>query len=186
MILLIDNYDSFTYNIVHSVERLGHDVEVLRNDYEPGRIDFGRYTSIILSPGPSSPDNSGITLGVIEKNPGLPLLGICLGMQAIVQHFGGRIVRAPGIVHGKQDTISHTGDGLFHGLPQKFRVVRYHSLCAEKKSFPGVLDIEAYSTDGVIQGVKHKEKKIFGIQFHPESYMTEHGDLIFKNFLRLQ
>jgi len=186
MILLIDNYDSFTYNVVHSLEKLGEDVEVIRNDHDFNAIDFGMYSAVILSPGPSNPDNAGITLDVIENNPGLPLLGICLGMQAIVQSFGGKIVRAPGIVHGKQDSISHTGESLFYGIPQKFKAVRYHSLCAEKASFPGVLDIEAYSSDGVIQGIKHKEKNIFGIQFHPESYMTEHGDAIFKNFLSLQ
>ncbi len=183
MILLVDNYDSFTYNIVHALERLGEDVNVIRNDHDFEAIDFSRYSSIIISPGPSNPDNAGITLKVIEKNPGLPLLGICLGMQAIVQSFGGRIVRAPGIVHGKQDTISHTGDGLFHGVPQKFKAVRYHSLCAEKDTFPEVLDIEAFSSDGVIQGIRHKHENIFGIQFHPESYMTEHGETIFRNFL---
>ncbi len=185
MILLIDNYDSFTYNIVHSLERLGEEVEVFRNDHDFDSIDFSRYSSIVLSPGPSNPDNSGITLDVIGKNPGLPLLGICLGMQAIVQNFGGRIVRAPGIVHGKQDTISHTGEGLFENVPQKFRAVRYHSLCADKDGFPEVLDIEAFSSDGVIQGVKHRSEKIFGIQFHPESYMTEFGDEIFRNFLNI-
>lgn len=186
MILLVDNYDSFTYNVVHSLERLGEDVEVIRNDHDFNLIDFSRYKAVILSPGPSNPDNAGITLDVIEKNPGLPLLGICLGMQAIVQSFGGKIVRAPGIVHGKQDTISHTGEGLFHGVPQKFRAVRYHSLCAEKESFPETLDIEAFSSDGVIQGVRHKNKNIYGIQFHPESYMTEYGDDIFRNFLNQQ
>lgn len=186
MILLVDNYDSFTYNIVHSLERLGGDVDVIRNDHDFDSIDFSRYGAIILSPGPSNPDNAGITLEVIKKNPGLPLLGICLGMQAVVQSFGGRIVRAPGIIHGKQDTISHTGEWLFNGLPQKFRAVRYHSLCADKNSFPEVLDIEAFSSDGVIQGIRHKSEKVFGIQFHPESYMTEYGDEIFRNFLGMQ
>jgi anthranilate synthase/aminodeoxychorismate synthase-like glutamine amidotransferase len=186
MILLVDNYDSFTYNVVHSLERLGESVEVIRNDHDFNKIDFSRYKAVILSPGPSNPDNAGITLEVIKKNPGLPLLGICLGMQAIVQSFGGKIVRAPEIVHGKQDTISHTGEGLFYGVPQKFRAVRYHSLCAGKESFPVDLDIEAFSSDGVIQGIRHKNKKIYGIQFHPESYMTEYGDDIFRNFLKQQ
>lgn len=186
MILLIDNYDSFTYNIVHSLERLGETVDVIRNDHEFELIDFLKYSSVVISPGPSHPDNAGNTLDVIKGNPGLPLLGICLGMQAIVRHFGGKIVRAPGIVHGKQDTISHTGEGLFRGLPQKFRAVRYHSLCAEKESFPGILDIEAFSPDGVIQGVRHRNEKVFGIQFHPESYMTEYGDQIFRNFLAMR
>lgn len=186
MILLVDNYDSFTYNVVHSLERLGEDVDVIRNDHNFDLIDFSSYKAVIISPGPSNPDNAGITLDVIGKNPGLPLLGICLGMQAIVQSFGGKIVRAPGIVHGKQDTISHTGEGLFQGVPQKFKAVRYHSLCAEKVSFPDSLDIEAFSSDGVIQGIKHKTKKIYGIQFHPESYMTEYGDNIFRNFLSIQ
>lgn len=185
MILLIDNYDSFTYNISHLIEVLGYEVEVLKNDHDFDRIDFTKYNSIVISPGPSNPDNSGITLDVINKNPGLPLLGICLGMQAIVQSFGGKIVRAPGIIHGKQDIISHTGESLFNGLPQKFKAVRYHSLCAEKESFPDELEIEAYSSDGVIQGIRHKERNIFGIQFHPESYMTEYGDKLLMNFLTI-
>ncbi len=183
MILMIDNYDSFSYNIVHCFESMGHDVEVIMNDHDIETIDFEKYTSIVISPGPSNPDNAGITLEVIRRNPGLPLLGICLGMQAIVQEYGGRIVRAPGIVHGKQDVISHTGENIFRDLPQRFKAVRYHSLCAEKETFPESLEIEAYSSDGVIQGVSHKELPVFGIQFHPESYMTEHGIKLLQNFV---
>jgi len=183
MILLIDNYDSFSYNIVHCFETMGQDVDVIMNDHDIELIDFTKYSSIVISPGPSNPDNAGITLDVIRKNPGLPILGICLGMQAIVQHFGGSIVRAPSIVHGKQDVISHTGENIFHNIPQRFKAVRYHSLCAEKESFPAELEIEAYSSDGVIQGIRHKELPVFGIQFHPESYMTEHGIALLRNFI---
>ncbi len=185
MILLVDNYDSFTYNIVQLIEKLGYDVEVVRNDFPFEAIDFSKYSSIVLSPGPSNPDNSGITMDVIDYNHGLPILGVCLGMQAIVQSFGGRIIKAPYIVHGKQDVISHTGEGIFKGVPEKFKAVRYHSLCAEKESLPQCLEIEAFSSDGVIQAVRHRSKKIFGIQFHPESYMTEYGDIIMKNFFEL-
>lgn len=185
MILMIDNYDSFSYNIVHCLESMNMDVEVIMNDHDIDSIDFLKYSSIVLSPGPSNPDNAGITLEVIRKNPGLPILGICLGMQAIVQEYGGIIVRAPGIVHGKQDVISHTGENIFRDIPQRFKAVRYHSLCADKDNFPEDLEIEAYSSDGVIQGVRHKEKPVFGIQFHPESYMTEHGMTLLKNFIEI-
>lgn len=185
MILMIDNYDSFSYNIVHCFENMGHDIEVVMNDCDIDLVDFSKYSSIVISPGPSNPDNAGITLDVIRRNPGLPLLGICLGMQAIVQEYGGTIVRAPEIVHGKQDVISHTGENIFKGIPQRFKAVRYHSLCAEKESFPDVLEVEAYSSDGVIQGVSHKSMPVFGIQFHPESYMTEHGMTLLENFISI-
>ena len=185
MILLVDNYDSFSYNIVHCFESIGLDVEVVMNDHDIDTIDFSKYSSIVLSPGPSNPDNAGITLEVIRKNPGLPMLGICLGMQAIVQEYGGEIVRAPEIVHGKQDVISHTGENIFRNIPQRFKAVRYHSLCADKTAFPQPLEIEAYSSDGVIQGVSHKELDVFGIQFHPESYMTEHGVALLRNFIEI-
>ena len=185
MILMIYNYDSFSYNIVHCFESMGIDVEVIMNDHDINAVDFLKYSSIVISPGPSNPDNAGITLEIIRKNPGLPLLGICLGMQSIVQMYGGVIVRAPEIVHGKQDVISHTGENLFKNIPQRFKAVRYHSLCAEKETFPQALEIEAYSSDGVIQGVSHRELPVFGIQFHPESYMTEHGMTLLKNFIEI-
>ncbi len=185
MILMIDNYDSFSYNIVHCFETMGVDIHVIRNDHDINSIDFSQYSAIVISPGPSNPDNAGITMEIIRRNPGLPMLGICLGMQAIVQEYGGKIVRAPFIVHGKQDVISHTGENIFRDIPQRFRAVRYHSLCAEKNSFPDTLEIEAYSSDGVIQAVSHKEKPVFGIQFHPESYMTEYGMTLLKNFLEI-
>jgi len=185
MILMIDNYDSFSYNIVHCFDFMGHDVDVIMNDHNIDAVDFSKYSSIVISPGPSNPDNAGITLEVIRKNPGLPLLGICLGMQAIVQEYGGKIVRAPEIVHGKQDVISHTGENLFYNIPQRFKAVRYHSLCADKNTFPEVLEIDAYSTDGVIQGVSHRSLPVFGIQFHPESYMTEHGLTLLENFVKI-
>lgn len=185
MILMVDNYDSFSYNIVHCFESMGLDVEVIKNDHDLDLIDFSKYSSIVISPGPSNPDNAGITLEIIKRNPGLPLLGICLGMQAIVQEYGGKIVRAPFIVHGKQDVISHTGDNIFRNIPQRFKAVRYHSLCAEKETFPGTLEIEAYSSDGVIQAVRHKKIPVFGIQFHPESYMTEYGMTLLQNFIEM-
>ena len=185
MMLMIDNYDSFTYNIVHSIEKTGIDVDVVRNDADIDSIDFEKYGAIILSPGPSDPDNAGITIDVIKRNINLPILGVCLGMQAIVQAFGGRIIRAPEIMHGKQDVINHTGENLFHDIPQKFKAVRYHSLCAEKSSLPVELEIEAFSSDGTIQAVKHVKNKIFGVQFHPESFMTEYGDVLLSNFISI-
>ena len=185
MMLMIDNYDSFTYNIVHSIEKTGLCVDVVRNDADIDSIDFDKYGAIILSPGPSDPDHAGITLEVIRRNKAKPMLGVCLGMQAIVQAFGGAIVRAPGIMHGKQDMINHTGENIFADIPQKFKAVRYHSLCAEKSSLPVELEIEAFSSDGTIQAVKHIHQRIFGVQFHPESFMTEHGDELLGNFISI-
>jgi anthranilate synthase component 2 len=185
MILMIDNYDSFTYNIVHNIEKTGLDVKVIRNDENIEYIDFDEFSAIILSPGPSNPDNAGITLEVIKRTLGRPILGVCLGMQAIVQSFGGKIVGAPQIMHGKQDIINHTGENIFENIPQKFKAVRYHSLCAEKSSLPVELEIEAFSSDGTIQAVKHVKDKIFGVQFHPESFMTEHGEVLLGNFISI-
>jgi len=185
MILMLDNYDSFTYNIVHEIEKMGYNIEVLRNDYDIEKIDFDKYEAIILSPGPSNPDNAGITLEVIKRNLHKPMLGICLGMQAMVQAFGGKIVKASQIMHGKIDYISHTGENIFAGIPQRFKAVRYHSLCGEKESFPEVLEVEAHSSDGTIQGISHKEYPVYGVQFHPESFETEYGDALFKNFIDL-
>lgn len=185
MVLLIDNYDSFTYNIVHMVEAMGYDVDVFRNDYPVEQIDLSKYTSVILSPGPSTPENSGITLDILKIIGRTPVLGICLGMQAIVHVSGGKVIKAPCAVHGKQDIISHTGDGIFRGIPQRFKAVRYHSLCAEKETLPYGLEVEAYSSDGVIQAVRHVERNIYGLQFHPESFMTEYGEKLMNNFLSI-
>ena len=185
MILMIDNYDSFTYNIVHNIEKTGLEVKVVRNDEDIETIDFDEFSSIILSPGPSNPDNAGITLEVIKRNLNRPILGVCLGMQAIVQSFGGRIVGAPQIMHGKQDVINHTGENIFENIPQKFKAVRYHSLCAEKSSLPRDIEIEAFSSDGTIQAVKHVKYPVYGVQFHPESFMTEHGDTLLNNFISI-
>ncbi len=185
MILMIDNYDSFTYNIVHSIEKMGYDIEIFRNDSDINSIDFDKYEAVIISPGPSCPSNAGISLEVIKKNMNRPILGICLGMQAIVESLGGVITGAPVIMHGKQDSINHTGDNIFRNVPQRFKAVRYHSLCAQKEMMPDVLEIEAYSTDGTIQAVRHRNLPVFGVQFHPESYETEHGDKIFENFLSI-
>lgn len=185
MILMIDNYDSFTYNIVHIIEKTGLDVKVIRNDQDIDSIEFDKYSAIIISPGPSNPDNAGITLEVIKRNLNMPMLGVCLGMQAIVQCFGGSIVGAPQIMHGKEDIINHTGENIFENIPQKFKAVRYHSLCAEKSSIPDELEIEAFSSDGTIQAVKHVKYPLFGVQFHPESFMTEHGDTLLENFISI-
>ncbi len=185
MILMIDNYDSFTYNIIHEIEKMGYDIDVVRNDHNIEDIDFDRYDAIILSPGPSNPDNAGITLEVIKRNLDKPMLGICLGMQAMVQAFGGKVVRASQIMHGKIDYISHTGENIFSGIPQRFKAVRYHSLCGQKDTLPEDLEIEAHSSDGTIQGISHKKYKIYGVQFHPESYETEFGSRLFENFISI-
>jgi anthranilate synthase/aminodeoxychorismate synthase-like glutamine amidotransferase len=183
MLVMIDNYDSFTYNLVQYFEQCGEAVDVKRNDEPIGSIDFGKYTGIILSPGPSVPENSGITLDIIERHSDMPILGVCLGMQAIAFQFGGKIIRAKKIMHGKIDTIRHFGADIFSGIPESFSAVRYHSLVASTDSLPGCFDVTARSSDDDIMGISHREKYIRGIQFHPESYLTEHGMKMIKNFI---
>jgi len=185
MILMIDNYDSFTYNLVHYLEELGADIEVRRNDKlttdEALALDP---RAIILSPGPCSPNEAGICLELIAAAPEtMPILGVCLGHQAIGQAFGGRVVGASAIMHGKISTITCEDRGLFRGLPRTFLGTRYHSLAVERASLPDVLQVDAETADGQIMGLSHKTRPIFGVQFHPESIASEHGHAILKNFL---
>lgn len=185
MILLIDNYDSFTFNVEQYLAELGAKVKVVRNDeISLSQISRLKPKAIVISPGPGNPDEAGITLPLIEEFKGhIPLLGICLGHQAIGQAFGGRVKRAPRMMHGKLSEIVHDGKGLFQGLPKKFSVTRYHSLHVEEASLPSSLKITARTEDGLIMGLRHKKYFIEGVQFHPESYLTEHGHSMLQNFL---
>ena len=185
MLLMIDNYDSFTYNLVQYFAELGEEVKVFRNDEisvdEIAKINPAR---ICISPGPCSPAEAGISVATIQRYAGqIPILGVCLGHQAIGEAFGGKIIRAQKVMHGKTDDIHHTGVGVFKDLPNPFKVTRYHSLAIEKSSLPSVLEITATSSDGEIMGVRHKELAVEGVQFHPESVLTEHGHTMLANFL---
>lgn len=184
-LLMIDNYDSFTYNIVQYFCELGAEVEVFRNDeITIAGIAARAPDLLVVSPGPCSPAEAGISVAAIQHFADkLPILGICLGHQAIGAAFGGRIVRAQELMHGKTSVITTTRQGVFAGLPEKFTVNRYHSLAIEKSSCPEVLEITAWTDDGEIMGVRHKELAIQGVQFHPESILTEHGHAMLKNFL---
>lgn len=185
MILLIDNYDSFTYNIKQYIEELGSECAVYRNDALSLReIEMLAPEKIVLSPGPGNPDSAGITLDLICEFAGkIPILGVCLGHQAIGQAFGGKVVRAPQPKHGKVSKITHQGRGVFSGLPSPYRVARYHSLIVDRDSLPSCLEVTAESEDGLIMGIQHLNHDIQGVQFHPESVATEHGHELFKNFL---
>jgi anthranilate synthase/aminodeoxychorismate synthase-like glutamine amidotransferase len=187
MILVIDNYDSFTYNLVQYLGELGAQPEVRRNDQttveEIARMAPER---IVISPGPKTPNEAGICLEVIRKFSGrMPLLGVCLGHQAIGQAFGGKVIRAPEIMHGKTSEIQHDNRTIFCGLPNPFPATRYHSLIVERASLPDCLEISATSPDGLIMGLRHKEMKVEGVQFHPESVLTEAGKQLLANFLKL-
>ncbi len=185
MILLIDNYDSFTFNLYQYLGELGEDLQVVRND----KITLEEITEmnpdhIVLSPGPGRPDQAGIMIDVIKSfHTKIPMLGICLGFQAMGQAFGGKIIHAPVLFHGKTSPIFHVGTGLFDGLQQKVDVGRYHSLILEKKSLPDCFQIDAWTEDDLIMGIHHREYPIFGIQFHPESVLTRDGKAILANFL---
>jgi len=188
-LLMIDNYDSFTWNIVQYLGELGADVEVVRND-EVGlpelqaRLDAGGMERLVVSPGPCSPAEAGISVPAIAHFAGkLPILGVCLGHQAIGAVFGGRIGRAQELMHGKASAITTTQTGGFAGLPRQFTVNRYHSLAIERASCPEVLEVTAWTDDGEIMGVRHKELDIEGVQFHPESILSEHGHALLRNFL---
>jgi len=186
MLLLIDNYDSFTYNLVHYVSELGADVVVRRNDALNVQEAMGMNPSgILLSPGPCDPDQAGICLALTQAaaETKTPLLGVCLGHQTIGQTFGGKVVRHSEIVHGKMGSMHHTGKGLFAGLPTPFEATRYHSLVVERDSLPDCLDITAELEDGTIMGLQHQSLPIHGVQFHPESIASEHGHALLKNFL---
>ncbi|OWY01414.1 aminodeoxychorismate/anthranilate synthase component II [Thioclava sp. IC9] len=186
MLLLIDNYDSFTYNLVHYFGELGADVKVWRNDALNVQDAMGMGAeAIVLSPGPCDPDQAGICLPLVmaAAEAKLPLFGVCLGHQTIGQAFGGKVVRASQIVHGKMGEIRHEGKGCFKGLPSPLKATRYHSLIVERESLPDCLEITAELDDGTIMGLRHRELPIEGVQFHPESIASEHGHAMLKNFL---
>lgn len=187
MILLIDNYDSFTFNVEQYLAELHQKVKVVRNDkITLAQISKLNPEAIVISPGPGNPDEAGITLPLIHEFAGkIPILGICLGHQAIGQAFGGKVTRAPRMMHGKLSSITHDGKGVFQGLPKSFEVTRYHSLHIEEKSLPSVLKVTAKTEDGIVMGLRHKKFPIEGVQFHPESYLTEHGHKMLENFLSL-
>ncbi|MDH5489931.1 MAG: aminodeoxychorismate/anthranilate synthase component II [Rhodospirillaceae bacterium] len=185
MFLLIDNYDSFTYNLLHFLGELGGDVVVKRNDaITPDEVMAMNPEGIVISPGPCDPPQAGICLDLLAAIPEtMPVFGVCLGHQSIGQHFGADIVRAPKPMHGKVDKITHNAQGVFKDIPSPIEATRYHSLTIDPESFPDCLEITATSDDGVIQGLRHKARPIFGVQFHPESIASQHGHDILKNFL---
>ncbi len=187
MILLIDNYDSFTYNLVHYLGELGAVCEVHRNDrITVDEVIKAKPQAIVLSPGPCTPDDAGICLDLIRAcGPTIPLLGVCLGHQALGQVYGGRVIRAGLPMHGKISSIRHDGRGLFADLPRKIDVTRYHSLIVERASLPDDLEITAETSDGIIMGLQHKTHPVHGVQFHPESIASEHGHDLLANFLKL-
>jgi anthranilate synthase component 2 len=187
MLLLIDNYDSFTYNLVHFLGELGAQCEVHRNDkITTEEVLKKKPKAIVLSPGPCTPNEAGICLDLIAKaGPKIPLLGVCLGHQSIGQVYGGKVIRAPEPLHGKLSTIRHFNTSVFKGLPERFQVTRYHSLIVERKSLPDCLDITAETDDGIIMGLMHKTHPVHGVQFHPESIASEQGHALLANFLTL-
>jgi len=186
MLLMIDNYDSFTYNLVQYFGELGQDVRVFRNDeITCDAIAAMKPDRICISPGPCSPAEAGISLDVLRRFSGhLPILGVCLGHQAIGHAFGGRVVRAKTLMHGKTAAIEHMGVGVFNGLPNPFTATRYHSLAVERESLPECLEITAWTADGEIMGLRHRSLAVEGVQFHPESIASEHGHALLQNFLR--
>jgi len=186
MLLMIDNYDSFTYNLVQYFGELGQEVQVFRNDEisleEVDRLGADR---VVISPGPCTPSEAGISVALIQRFAGkIPILGVCLGHQSIGQAFGGRIVHAGQLMHGKTSEIRHKDAGVFHGLPNPLTATRYHSLVIEKKSLPACLELTAWTDDGEIMGVRHRDLPVEGVQFHPESILTEKGHELLANFLR--
>ncbi|HKY42464.1 MAG TPA: aminodeoxychorismate/anthranilate synthase component II [Pyrinomonadaceae bacterium] len=188
MLLVIDNYDSFTYNLVQYLGELGETIEVRRND----RVTIDeienrlRPERIVISPGPGTPDDAGITLKVIQRFSGkIPLLGVCLGHQAIGQAFGGRVIRAPELMHGKASEVLHDGKTIFAGIEDRFLAGRYHSLIVQKETLPGCLEISALTADNIIMGLRHRQLKVEGVQFHPESILTSDGKQLLANFLKL-
>ncbi len=187
MILVVDNYDSFTWNLVHYLAELGARVIVRRNDVLTAveALALGA-EAVVLSPGPCTPNEAGICLDLLAKAPdALPILGVCLGHQSIAQAFGGRVTRAKSLMHGKTSPIRHDGEGLFRGLPDPFTATRYHSLAAPRESLPDVLKVTAWTDDGEVMGLSHVSRPIFGVQFHPESIATEGGHQMLANFLDL-
>ena len=188
MLLVIDNYDSFTYNLVQYLGELGERIEVRRNnEVSIDEIEKMTPARIVISPGPGTPNDAGVSLQVIEEFGGkVPILGVCLGHQAIGQAFGGRVVRAAHLLHGKSSTVQHDGKTIFEGLEQNFAAGRYHSLVVERETLPDCLAVSATTPNGTIMGLRHRKMKIEGVQFHPESIMTTEGKKLLANFLRLQ
>ncbi len=187
MLLMIDNYDSFTYNIVQYLGELGEEVRVYRNDkITTGEIEALAPERIVISPGPCSPEEAGISVEVVRKFAGrIPLLGVCLGHQSIGYAFGGKIVKSATLMHGKTSPILHDGEGLFAGLPNPFAATRYHSLVVERDSLPEELEVTAWVEEGEIMGMRHRSLPVWGVQFHPESILTQCGMDLFRNFLRM-
>ena len=185
MLLMIDNYDSFTYNLVQYFGELGEEVRVYRNDEITVEAAVAlKPDCVVISPGPCSPAEAGISVAAIQAFAGrIPLLGVCLGHQAIGAAFGGRIVHARQLMHGKTSPVHHAGAGVFRGLPNPFTATRYHSLAIERASLPACLEVTAWTDDGEIMGVRHRELSVEGVQFHPESILSEHGHRLLKNFL---
>ena len=188
MLLMIDNYDSFTYNLVQYLGELGEEVVVYRNDeITLEKIAALKPEHIVISPGPCTPNEAGVSVPLIKRFAGeIPILGVCLGHQSIGQAFGGKIVHAKQLMHGKTSNIQHTRQGVFRNLPSPFQATRYHSLVIERASLPECLEVTAWTDDGEIMGVRHKSLRIEGVQFHPESILTEHGHDLLRNFLREQ
>jgi anthranilate synthase component 2 len=185
MLLMIDNYDSFTYNLVQYLGELGEEVKVVRND-ELGVDEIEKLAParIVVSPGPCTPNEAGVSLAVIDRFKGrVPILGVCLGHQAIGQAFGGKVVHAKTLMHGKVSRVHHSGHGVFRGLPTPYDATRYHSLAIERASCPADLEVTAWTDDGEIMGVRHRGLAVEGVQFHPESILTEHGHALLRNFL---
>ncbi|HEY3179072.1 MAG TPA: aminodeoxychorismate/anthranilate synthase component II [Casimicrobiaceae bacterium] len=188
MLLMIDNYDSFTYNLVQYLGELGCDVRVMRNDaITLDEIEALAPAGIVISPGPCTPNEAGISVALIRRFAGaIPILGVCLGHQAIGQAFGGRIVRSQRVMHGKLSTITHDGEGVFAGLPSPFDATRYHSLAIDRATLPSMLTVTATADDGEIMGVRHREYAVEGVQFHPEAILTEHGKRLLSNFVSVR
>jgi anthranilate synthase component 2 len=186
MLLMIDNYDSFTFNLVQYFGELGADVKVIRNDeLSVPEVEALAPSHLVISPGPCTPNEAGITLAAIERLAGrVPILGVCLGHQAIGQAFGGKVVRAKKVMHGKVSHIAHDGRGVFAGIENHFVATRYHSLVVERESLPACLEVSAESEDGEIMGLRHRSAPVEGVQFHPEALLTEHGHEMLKNFIK--
>ena len=187
MILLVDNYDSFTYNLAQYLGQMGQELLIRRNDQITlDEIEERKPERIVISPGPCTPKEAGISVPLIERFAGkIPILGVCLGHQSIGAAFGGRVIRAPKVMHGKTSQIHHDGETIFYGLPQDFQATRYHSLIVERKSLPPELEISAETADGTIMGLRHRQMKVEGVQFHPESVLTEAGFRLLENFLTI-
>ncbi len=187
MLLMIDNYDSFTYNLVQYLGELGEEVRVFRNDaITLKEMEAMAPTRIVISPGPCTPNEAGVSVAAIKHfNRRVPILGVCLGHQSIGQAFGGRIVPATELMHGKTSMIHHTGEGVFEGLESPFQATRYHSLVIERDTLPDCFQLTAWTDDGDIMGIRHREAAVEGVQFHPESILTQHGHRLLRNFLRI-